>query len=633
MKGYRKRLGNTWWSRVAVLLLVVFPIMITAAQAIEPSLIAELFARLQKDGHVPGPEAPWEYPAEGTYLIIAADAFCSPDSDASKVKTLAEWKRRKGYYVVESVLSSLPHSGDYVSSADVLEHIRTIYNKEGRFSGIPDLRYIALVGECDGEKTYLGAASIISIPSHLQKEAEFYTDSPYVESLDRNNPGPYYEFDGAVVGRISVSTVSECATVIGKIMRYDRTPDTGSWYNDVLAAGFFEDHKQYKDGKLVPPPDGYDDGAGALDTTTTIWLNLVRYCGYRDRMKDNRLLVAGIPYERSTFTAYHFVRGGSRPSRCRIQKHAWASMGGKGKSGMPDPVPGWVCDRMLKADKAAGAEVTKGINGALTGDGVGLVFFRGHGNPTGWSRFRYQADQVDALHNGVKTPVVFSMTCSTGAFYHPKEHICFCERMLRRESGGCVGIIGASHGSDGTYGITSTFGMFTALFGPAFDPQPFSYPKSGVDPMDYPISLRPAEALICGKAWMRRCAQAKEMGAFSDAACHRSWNLHQWFGDPEMMLRTQKLILLDVKHSYSLPKHGGDFAVTVATAKNEPVAGARVAVTPLDEELRAKPMARPWVGYTKADGSITLALPERSTGSYALTITAENAQPYEALLH
>lgn len=66
------------------------------------------------------------------------------------------------------------------------------------------------------------------------------------------------------------------------------------------------------------------------------------------------------------------------------------------------------------------------------------------------------------LNNGSKLPVVFSINCLTGKFNHVRD--CFAETFLKKENGGCVGIIAASEASLSGYNDALSEMMFDAIW-------------------------------------------------------------------------------------------------------------------------------------------------------------------------
>ncbi|HEY65329.1 MAG TPA: hypothetical protein G4O02_12240, partial [Caldilineae bacterium] len=70
--------------------------------------------------------------------------------------------------------------------------------------------------------------------------------------------------------------------------------------------------------------------------------------------------------------------------------------------------------------------------------GVGLVNYIGHGSVTVWAKEKIlSTEDVPALRNGDRLPLLVNMTCLTGYFHHP-QMISLAEALLRAPEGGVV---------------------------------------------------------------------------------------------------------------------------------------------------------------------------------------------------
>ena len=130
---------------------------------------------------------------------------------------LSEWKRAKGHLAEVAKLSEIGSSAD-----DIQSYLQDVYDNWS-----PAPTFILLVGDQD------------KLPCHLIESPFFGTfpsDLPY-SCLDGGDYLP-----DVTLGRLSVETGAECTAVVNKILKYDREPDTGSWYEDVLLAGYFQDN-------------------------------------------------------------------------------------------------------------------------------------------------------------------------------------------------------------------------------------------------------------------------------------------------------------------------------------------------------------------------------------------------------
>jgi hypothetical protein len=77
-------------------------------------------------------------------------------------------------------------------------------------------------------------------------------------------------------------------------------------------------------------------------------------------------------------------------------------------------------------------------------DGLGIINYRGHGSETAWSGWNEEdfALKDFELHNGDKTPVVFSIACLNGKLEYGEETL--SEQMVKRPGGGAVAFLAAT---------------------------------------------------------------------------------------------------------------------------------------------------------------------------------------------
>jgi hypothetical protein len=93
---------------------------------------------------------------------------------------------------------------------------------------------------------------------------------------------------------------------------------------------------------------------------------------------------------------------------------------------------------------ATNAVVSNAIN-----DGIGIVNYRGHGLMTAWTDWNtlhqyYSTTEAQALNNGDKTPVVFSIACLCSALDHPTN--CLGEAFVKDDDS-AVAFLGATRSS------------------------------------------------------------------------------------------------------------------------------------------------------------------------------------------
>ena len=464
------------------------------------------------------------------YLIIVADEFYE------EVQPLAEWKQLKGF---PSYVAKMSEVGS--TAADIQNYISAAYNDGSQVT------YVLLVGDYD------------DVPSN--NIGTYLSDHPYA-CVDGTDYLP-----DVTLGRISVNTEAEATTVIDKILRYERNPNLGDWYDDVLCAGYFQDYNDY---------NGYAD-RWFMETT----IHVRNYLRDVQGMTTHTALCAdesgGPPY---------YYRSSSYPHRISVSGSA------------PYPVPQSVVDEWTSASQAT-ADVSTAINA-----GVGFVQHRDHGGSTGWGDPPYHVAEVNALTNGTMTPVVFSTNCSTGTFNYASGD-CFAEAFLKHTNGGCVGIVAATRTSYSGYNDLLVHGTYTC-FWPDYDSTHTGNP--------YPYSMRPAEAMNFGKYYMYSYE-----GNTSTTVIE--FNEFHWFGDPEMMLRTETPQALTVTHATTVPMGvSTDYVVSVFKGTTA-VEGALVCISRSGSDDY-------WTAYTGADGTATISgLTSHEWGLYDLVVTECNAIP------
>ncbi|MBN1342790.1 MAG: hypothetical protein JXQ73_08940 [Phycisphaerae bacterium] len=432
------------------------------------------------------------------------------------------------------------------TNSDVLSYIEDAYT-----TWDPAPSYLLLVGDSEDIPPW----------NHLG-EYECITDHRYA-CMDGDAD---YDAD-MTLGRLPVATELQCTTVVDKILTYDRTPDTGDWYSSFLSAGYFQD---------TDDNNGYADrwfmetsahATEFLDTT----VGMTTYTAW----------CAGT----TALPPYHY--------RTTDYPHRFPH---------PDLVPESVVNAWL-APLLARVSITLAIN-----EGVGLVLHRNHGFETGWEHPLFNTTDINALANGVRTPVVLSLNCLTGNF---AVACCFCESFLRHPYGGAVGIVGATRTSYSGWNDLLTHGMFTC-FWPAYDP-------AHTD-ATYPYSWRPAAALDYGKHYMRlyKTDSSQTKGEI---------RMFHYFGDPEMMLRTQTPRSLNVTHPAEVPGDvPTDLTVTVVLAEGSvPVEGAHVALSSPDADLYLS-------GVTNANGECSFVGVVFPAAYYDVVATAHDCIPYEGML-
>jgi hypothetical protein len=365
-----------------------------------------------------------------------------------------------------------------------------------------------------------------------------------------------------ILGRLPVDDVAEATLAINRILIYDRWPAAGDWYGDVLTAAFFQDEDQ-------------------------------------DGVADNHFMETGMYVHDFLAAAGMTTQTALCHNSADLSEYHYDPTDYAHRPPYPDPVPQSVVD--LWTDPfTAGEQVAAAWEG-----GLGLVVYNDHGDLDGWGFPAFTNDDVAGLANGDMMPVVLSIACSTGRFTTDDE--CFAEALLTQPGGGAVGVVAAVSTSVGTLDDRLTHGMFDCFY-PDYDP--FHHD------VVYPRSHRPAETLAYAKEYLVRYSDEQPNVVY---VC----DIYHWFGDPEMMLRTEDPVDLTVAHPASLQAgHPTDVTVSVA-ADGTPIAEALVCISrPGTDDY--------WVGETDAAGQVTFSgLVASEVGQYTIVVTGFNCRPYE----
>ncbi len=477
------------------------------------------------------------------YLIIVKDTYYE------EILPLAEWKHRKGFITRIAKMSEVG-----TTTAQVQAYIKNAYQ-----TWTPAPSFVLLVGDSGDvpPAQYTGSLSCTS-------------DHPYACIA-----GSDYYAD-LTLARLSPANETQLTQMVTKLLTYDRTPDGGNWYHNFLAAAEFED-------------DNNDSWADRwfMETATTVYDFLVYEQGWGG-------YTALCPnYWPMSFSTYHF-RTTSYPHREALNQIRWGA-------GIPDPIPTWITSRWTTTSNAV-QQVSAAINA-----GVSILQHRDHGGETGWSYPPYTNTHIATLNNGVMTPVVFSLNCSTGSFQVSE---CFCEAFLRKYPGGAVGAVGATRTSYSGHNDLLTHGIYTCMF-------------AGYDPSHtgnmYAVSRRPAEALNYGKYYM---AMYEGLNNTTAGECY----MFHYFGDPEMNIRTQAPRTLAVNHPAAVAYGQPVTVVVTVQIAGQPVSGALIAIThPTGPDY--------YRATTNAAGEAVFQnVTFHETTAYDLVVTAVDAYPYEATL-
>jgi len=485
------------------------------------------------------------------YLIIVADNLYE------EIQPLADWKHKKGYRTYVAKLSEVGSTKD-----DVKSYIQDAYDNWN-----PAPSFVLLVGDVNAASNNV-PSDYFSYPAK-----SCVSDHPY-SCVDGSDFYP-----DLTLGRLPANTESQCTTLVNKILEYDRWPQAGQWYDDFLAAAYFQDNG---DDSHEIDDDGWADRF-FMESAMTIYNFIVNTLGWEGY---TALCTTYWPLTHAT-NNYHFDDDSFVPQRGIINLQHW------GASPYPDPIPTWVVELWTSESQA-----TSNISAAINA-GVGLVYHRDHGGQTVWSNPYYNISYINALTNGRKTPVVLSINCDTGSFFRTAGD-CFCEAFIKRSSGGAVGAVGATRMSYSGYNDLMVYGIFTSFWS--------SFDTTHTD-TTYSYSLRPAEALNYGKYYMMTY-----LGTGSTT--QTEFHMFHWFGDPEMNLYTTDPCTMNPTYLDMIAFGPHTFVVETG------IPGALVCLSKPDEIYAS--------GYADGTGHFEAEIePLSAFEPMDITITAQNYYPHE----
>lgn len=400
------------------------------------------------------------------YLIISVDKY------AEAVDRFAEWKELLGFRV-HKVLK-----GSWNSDAVKAE-------VEKAYAENPALYYLLIVGDHD------------DVPGqymeHHADDGDFsvhYTDLYYgcMDGEDDETPDIYR-------GRLSVSSPEEAATVVDKIIGYEKRPPTD--------AGFYE--------RGVNCADYLDNDNGVADDYEDR-----RYVQTAEEIRAY-MLGQGKDVERVYSTNYEITP--------KYWNRNYFSFG--------EPIPEDMLKPAFAWDGNEG-DIRRAING-----GVFYVLHRDHGLVDCWENPYFSVKHVDMLQNGDLLPVVFCVNCDNGAF----QADCLAERFLRKQGGGAVAVIAASDISYSGYNDALACGLFDAIW-----PEPGLRPKfPGVNSLG---GETPAPTYELGQILDQAQVRVSETFGSPDPSVSSNEKndsfcrivtkeIYHCFGDPSLQIRTE----------------------------------------------------------------------------------------------
>lgn len=447
-----------------------------------------------------------------------------PDAFESAIQPLVEWKHQKGLKTHVTKLSDIGIDPD---ADDIWQEINRAYT-----TSTPAPSYLLLVGDHD------------DLPPHEREQNgnTYVTDHPY-SLMDAGDN--YYDVD-LVVARISTQTPQETANVVAKILKYEKAPElTGQWYREFCTAAYFQDNDY-------------------TNTTYSIWMETVAHLdNFLTDPANGIQMMANTGWCTNTPMGpphiYHYRPTFKYPHRPVF----------------PDPVPYAVYSRWrTSSTDATTLDLIPAIN-----SGLSLLAYRGHGSTTSWFSPSFSTAHIANLTNADRMPVVISLCCNTGRFNAGYD--CFAEAFLKNPDDGAIGVVAASFGTSGGYNDLIFHGIMDC-FWPGYDASSLHS-----DP-NFPVSRRPAEALLFGKHYMQTYMDydAQHNWPNNWPNCDKHWYKYHYFGDPEMSLRTDTPDTIAA--TWTIIPWGSYYLLSLRAfdSSTQAFAGVQVAISdPLDDKV------------------------------------------------
>lgn len=325
----------------------------------------------------------------------------------------------------------------------------------------------------------------------------------YYQKLDGND-----YFPDIASGRISVSNANEALTFVKRVIKYEKNPvDDINFYTHTTHAAYF----QHAGG-------GYAERRFA-QTSEEI----------TQHMLNNGYTAERVFYTEPSVNPTHWNNG-------------YYSNG--------EPIP----PHLLRSNGFMWNGNATDISNAVN-TGTFFLTHRDHGGETGWGDPAYSVSHVQALQNGDKVPVVFSINCLTGRFNY--SGVCFAEAWLRNPNGGGVGVVAASEVSYSGLNDGFAEGLVDAIW-PGLVPL---FPHN-MNPTVTPHEPIYAMGLVLNQGKFR---MTETWGGGNPPFNYEEYTfeLFHWFGDPSMEIRTQAPQNFVISHLPTIIMGSSSFTVNI----------------------------------------------------------------------
>ena len=376
-----------------------------------------------------------------------------------------------------------------------------------------------------------------------------------------------------------MDTLAQANKRVNDIIGYERTPIAlNAYYNNIAVCAYFQhDSGGYADRRFAMTSEDL-----AIYFSDASWLG--------DYAVDRIYYTLPSVYPRY-WSLYYF--GG----------------GPAGDAG--DPIPAYLRKDVSPYFPWDGdsADISSAVNA-----GRFLVTHRDHGSRSGWGDPYYSTTHVNALTNGDRLPVVWSMNCETGWFDNETDdsttttttEVNFTEAWERNPNGGAVGLIGATRVTYSGHNDRLCWGWTDAVW-PGF----LTYSPSGT-PFDGP-AWEMGSVLNYGKYYY---ATTYSEGTYRKI----EFEMFHWYGDPTMQIWTSVPQNLSVTHAAAAPVGATSFDVSLSACT-----GALIAIS-RDGQLLGRAYS------TGGTATISWSTPLAPGDQLLVTVTGHNYRPYQAMV-
>ena len=408
------------------------------------------------------------------YLILSTPEF------EEAVRRLADWKRTLGFGVHTRL------RGDWTPER-IKSAVKEVYRSA------PSLYYLLIVGDHDDVPAEDMARTIVNNKGYAF-DYRYVTDY-YYGCVD----GEGDVLADLYRGRLPVSTATEAVTVVDKIIRYERNPVRDAAFYDMgLHCAYFEDEISRF------PSTGRGDGIE--DQRFTLTSEEIR----------NYMLSKGKEIHR----VYYYMHD----KQDSLAPKYW----NKNDYALGEEIPEELQDSDFNW-KGSASDIVGHIE-----KGTFYLLYRGHGQGSYWQEPLFTVDDIRALSNGARLPVVFSITCLTGRF---QEGTCLAETFMRNRNGGAVAVYASTEVSYSGYNDAMAIGMFDAIWpDPGVDSKLYNFLHMTTSPSRLRETTRLGEILDQGLRRMEETWGQSWRG--NSISTQFAREIFHCFGDPGMRIYT-----------------------------------------------------------------------------------------------